>query len=347
MRKSDFAYHLPADQIAQKPLAERDQARLLHLRRDGVAHRAVTDWPDLLGADDLVVVNNTQVIPARLRGLKDSGGAVELLIERIEQERVALCQARASKPLKPQRTLSVGGERLEVLAREGEFHRLRFPRPVTEFLQCHGTTPLPPYIERAAADEDEARYQTLFASVPGAVAAPTAGLHFSERLLEDVRRRVAGIVEVTLHIGAGTFAPLRGDDLAAHQMHAERYEISVAAAEQLRAALAGPGRVVAVGTTVVRALEAAAAEPGGLQPGRGETRLFIKPGFRFRVVDALLTNFHLPESTLLMLVCAFAGQQRVLEAYRCAVAAGYRFFSYGDAMFTERLVGAACNSPNG
>ncbi|MXY04419.1 MAG: tRNA preQ1(34) S-adenosylmethionine ribosyltransferase-isomerase QueA [Gammaproteobacteria bacterium] len=337
MLKSDFAYDLPAELIAQQPLAQRDQARLLHLGRDRVTHRTVADWPELLSPDDLVVVNNTKVIPARLQGVKDSGGAVELLVERIEDERTALCQARASKPLKPGRWLSVGGERLELVARVGEFHRLRFPQPVMAFLQRHGTTPLPPYIDRAAEAADEGRYQTLYASAPGAVAAPTAGLHFSERLLDEVRRRVAGIVEVTLHIGAGTFAPMRGDDLDAHQMHAERYEISTAAAEQIRAAAQGPGRIVAVGTTVVRALETAGAEPGGLRAGRGETRLFIKPGFRFSAVDALLTNFHLPESTLLMLVCAFAGQRRVLQAYRSAVAAGYRFFSYGDAMFTERL----------
>ena len=337
MLKSDFAYDLPAERIAQTPLAERDQARLLHLGRDTMVHRTVADWPELLQRDDLVVVNNTQVIPARLRGVKDSGGAVELLVERIEDERTALCQGRASKPLKPGRWLSVGGERLEIAARVGEFHRLRFPQPVMAFLQRHGTTPLPPYIDRAAEAADESRYQTLYASAPGAVAAPTAGLHFSERLLEAVRRRVAGMVEVTLHIGAGTFAPMRGDDLGAHQMHAERYEISAAAAERIRAVQEGPGRVVAVGTTVVRALETAAAQPGGIRAGCGETRLFIKPGFRFRAVDALLTNFHLPESTLLMLVCAFAGQRRVLDAYRCAVAAEYRFFSYGDAMFTERL----------
>ena len=337
MLKSDFAYDLPSERIAQTPLAERDQARLLHLGGDNMAHRTVADWPELLRPDDLVVVNNTQVIPARLRGVKDSGGAVELLVERIEDERTALCQARASKPLKAGRWLSVGGERLEIMARVGEFHRLRFPRPVMAFLQRHGTTPLPPYIERAAEAADESRYQTLYASAPGAVAAPTAGLHFSERLLDAVRRCVAGMVEVTLHVGAGTFAPIRGDDLGAHRMHAEHYEISADAAERIRAVQEGPGRVVAVGTTVVRALETAAAQPGGIRAGCGETRLFIKPGFRFRAVDALLTNFHLPESTLLMLVCAFAGQRRVLEAYRCAVAAEYRFFSYGDAMFTERF----------
>ena len=337
MQKSDFAYHLPAELIAQRPLAERDRARLLHLGRDQVTHRTVADLPGLLTADDLVVVNNTQVIPARLRGIKDSGGAVELLVERIEQDCVALCQARSSKPLRPERTVSVGGERLEVLARAGEFHRLRFPSPVTDFLQRHGSTPLPPYIERAAETDDEARYQTLFASVPGAVAAPTAGLHLSAALLARVGECAAGVAEITLHIGAGTFAPIRGDDLNAHRMHAERYEISTAATERIRAVQEGPGRIVAVGTTVVRALETAAAEPGGIRAGCGETRLFIKPGFRFGAVDALLTNFHLPESTLLMLVCAFAGQQRVLDAYRCAVQARYRFFSYGDAMFTERF----------
>ena len=192
MLKSDFAYGLPAERIAQAPLAERAQARLLHLGRDDVAHRTVADWPELLRPDDLVVVNNTQVIPARLGGVKDSGGAVELLVERIEDDRTALCQARVSKPLKPGRWLSVGGERLEIGARVGEFHRLRFPQPVMAFLQRHGQTPLPPYIDRAAEAADKARYQTLYASAPGAVAAPTAGLHFSERLLEAVRQNVAG-----------------------------------------------------------------------------------------------------------------------------------------------------------
>ena len=337
MHKSDFAYHLPAERIAQRPLPERDQARLLHLGRDRVTHRTVVDLPGLLTPDDLVVVNNTKVIPARLRGFKDSGGAVELLVERIEDNWIALCQARSSKPLKPGRTVSVGGACLEVQARAGEFHRLRFPIPVTDFLKRHGSTPLPPYIDRSAEADDEARYQTLFASVPGAVAAPTAGLHLSAHLLERIRKNTAGVAEITLHIGAGTFAPIRGGDLSTYQMHTERYDISAAAAERIRAVAEGPGRIVAVGTTVVRTLETAAAGPGGIRAGCGETRLFIKPGFRFGAVDALLTNFHLPQSTLLMLVCAFAGQQRVLEAYRCAVAARYRFFSYGDAMFTERF----------
>ena len=337
MRRSDFAYALPQELIAQAPLPERDQARLLQLSGAGVAHRRVTDFAELLRPEDLVVVNNTRVLNARLRGVKDSGGAVELLLERVEDERTALCQARSSKPLKADRCLSVGGRRLQVLGREGPFHRLRFPLPVLEFLRRFGETPLPPYINRAAQAADRQRYQTVFAKAPGAAAAPTAGLHLSESLLERIDERCAGVVEITLHIGAGTFQPVRAEDLQAHRLHSERYELRAPPAARIQACREGAGRVVAVGTTVVRTLETVAAKHGRLCADAGETELFIKPGFRFRAVDALLTNFHLPESSLLMLVCAFAGHRRVLDAYRCAVRAGYRFFSYGDAMFTERL----------
>ena len=337
MRKSDFAYALPEALIAQAPLAERGQARLLHLSEDGVKHRRMGDLPSLLRPADLLVVNNTRVLNARLRGVKDSGGAVELLLERIESDHVALCQARTSKPLKANRRVAVGGLWLQVLGREGQFHRLRFPRPVAEFLERFGETPLPPYIQRTPEAADRERYQTVFAKAPGAAAAPTAGLHLSEPLLEEVGRRCAGLVEITLHIGAGTFQPVRGEDLSAHRLHSERYEVTADAAARIQACREDGGRVVAVGTTVVRTLETLERRHGRLRSDAGETRLFIKPGFRFRVVDALLTNFHLPESTLLMLVCAFAGHRRVMDAYRCAVQAGYRFFSYGDAMFTQRF----------
>ena len=340
MRRSDFAYGLPEGLIAQAPLPERDQARLLQLCGDGVAHRRMSDFAELLRPDDLVVVNNTRVVKARLRGIKDSGGAVELLLERIESADVALCHARSSKPLKANRSVAVGGQRLEVLGRDGQFHRLRFPAPVLDFLEQFGETPLPPYISRAAEAADRERYQTVFAKASGAVAAPTAGLHLSERLMDGVKRRCAGIVEITLHIGAGTFQPVRTEDLGAHRLHSERYQLSAAAAARIEACREGPGRVVAVGTTVVRTLETVANKHGRLCADAGETRLFIKPGFRFRAVDALLTNFHLPESSLLMLVCAFAGHRRTLCAYECAVREGYRFFSYGDAMFTERFADA-------
>lgn len=340
MRRSDFAYALPEELIAQAPLPERDQARLLQLCGAGVAHRRVADFAELLRPDDLVVVNNTKVLPARLRGVKDSGGAVQLLLERVEDDRTALYQARSSKPLKADRCLYVDGRRLQVLGREGQFHRLRFPMPVLEFLRRFGETPLPPYINRAAQAADRQRYQTVFAKAPGAAAAPTAGLHLSESLLERIDERCAGVVEITLHIGAGTFQPVRTEDLQAHRLHSERYELGAQAAARIQACREGPGRVVAVGTTVVRTLETAVAKHGRLCAHTGETELFIKPGFHFRAVDALLTNFHLPESSLLMLVCAFAGHRRVLDAYRCAVQAGYRFFSYGDAMFTECLADA-------
>ena len=308
----------------------------MHVCAEGLAHRRIRELPDLLTPGDLVVVNDTKVINARLRGAKDSGGNIEILVERIEAERVALCQARSSKPLKPGRTLDVPGGRLHVIERSGEFFRLEFPSAVTAFLEQHGETPLPPYIGRTAEPWDGRRYQTVYAAKPGAVAAPTAGLHFSEKLLDALAKRGVQVATITLHVGAGTFQPVRVDDVARHRLHAERYQITDSAAASIRACREAGCRVVAVGTTVVRALETAADPVGGVRARSGETRLFIKPEYRFQVVDALLTNFHLPESTLLMLVCAFAGVERVMAAYAAAVAQGYRFFSYGDAMFTER-----------
>ena len=336
MQRSDFAYELPPGLIAQAPLPVREQSRLLCVAEKGVHHRRFSELPEVLCSGDLLVLNDTRVINARLRGVKDSGGSVELLVERIESDRVALCQARSSKPLKPGRAVDVRGCRLAVIERSDEFFRLEFPTAVTEFLEEHGETPLPPYIERAPEPCDSLRYQTVYATKPGAVAAPTAGLHFSEVLFESLEARGIGTARVTLHVGAGTFQPVRVDDLGRHRMHTERYEVSEAAARSIRACRERGGRVVAVGTTVVRTLEAAARPAGAVDSGSGETSLFITPGFRFRVVDALVTNFHLPESTLLMLVCAFAGYQRVMAAYDAAVANRYRFFSYGDAMFTER-----------
>ena len=308
----------------------------MHLGARGVEHRQFGDLPGLLAPGDLLVVNDTRVINARLRGFKDTGGAVELLVERIETDRVALCQARSSKPLRPGRIVNVSGWRLRVVEREGEFFRLEFPVPVGGFLEGFGETPLPPYIERPPDGCDSRRYQTVYAARPGAVAAPTAGLHFSKGLFERLSASGVEASAITLHVGAGTFQPVRTEDIAQHRMHAERYEISAESAASIRACRQAGGRVVAVGTTVVRALETAAASPGGIGAGSGETSLFIAPGYRFLAVDALLTNFHLPESTLLMLVCAFAGYDRVMSAYAQAVAARYRFFSYGDAMFCER-----------
>lgn len=329
MRRADFHFDLPESLIAQRPLDSRSAGRLLVLAGDSVTHGQFQDLPDLLGPDDLLVVNNSQVIKARLMAQKDSGGRADVLVERILDANRALCQVHVSKPLKPNRCLHHDGHRIDVVERDGEFYLLDFNAPVAEYLDAHGDVPLPPYIERPPDGADEDRYQTVYAAVPGAVAAPTAGLHFDEELLERLRTKGVGIASVTLHVGAGTFQPVREDDLSRHQMHAERYAVPQATR---RAIDECDGRVVAVGTTVVRTLESAAATGDDC----GETRLFIMPGYRFRAVDALVTNFHLPESTLLMLVSAFAGVEPVRRAYQEAVQRRYRFFSYGDAMFCER-----------
>ena len=333
MRLTDFDYPLPAELIAQTPLADRSASRLLVVEESADRHQLFSDLLDELSPDDLLVVNDTRVLKARLAAQKDTGGAAEVLLERIESECVALCQVRASKALQPGRELSVGQaqntDTLTMIDRAGEFFRLEFSRPVVDVLDDHGEMPLPPYIDAQVADAAEPsaqRYQTVYAEVPGAVAAPTAGLHFTDKLLAAIRDKGINIVAVTLHVGAGTFQPVRLDDLAEHQMHAERYHISKSA----RAAINNcKGRVVAVGTTVVRALESAATSGAD----SGDTDIFITPGFKFRAVDALVTNFHLPKSTLLMLVAAFTGYERMQRAYRTAVAERYRFFSYGDAMF--------------
>jgi S-adenosylmethionine:tRNA ribosyltransferase-isomerase len=334
-RRPDFHYELPEDLIAQSPAAERGGGRLLALTDDGIAHLSFEQLPGMLRPDDLVVVNDTRVVKARLAAEKDSGGRAEILLERVESERIALCQVRVSKPLKPGRELKVGPLMLRVQDRQGPFYRLEFPEPVLEVLDRLGTVPLPPYIDREPGVADADRYQTLWGRVPGAVAAPTAGLHFSESLLAEIRARTSGIEAVTLHVGSGTFTPVRVDDLSEHRMHGERLVVTPEAASRVNETRARGGKIVAVGTTVVRALESAADHAGRVTAGERETELFITPGYQFRSVDALVTNFHLPESTLLMLVCAFGGYERVMEAYRTAVAERYRFFSYGDAMFLE------------
>ena len=336
MRLEDFQYPLPEELIAQTPALRRDASRLMCLDEDGVTHRSFRAFPTLLRPHDLLVLNDARVIKARLYGEKDSGGRAEILVERIESETTALCQVRVSKPLKTGRSLRVNGFTLEVLERRGEFYRLSFPASVARVLQEAGEVPLPPYIERCPAAEDLERYQTVYARAPGAVAAPTAGLHFTEAMLADIAARGIEQATVTLHVGAGTFQPVRVADLSDHRMHAERYRVPRETAEALARCRRRGGRVVAVGTTVVRTLEAAAGDDGVLRAGEGETDLFITPGYLFRVVDALLTNFHLPGSTLLMLVCAFGGYERVMTAYRAAVTQRYRFFSYGDAMFLPR-----------
>jgi S-adenosylmethionine:tRNA ribosyltransferase-isomerase len=335
---SDFDYHLPEELVAQHPSAERSASRLLHVR----AGDALEDlrFPDLVGLidpRDVLVVNDTRVIKARLHGVKDSGGEVEVLVERVLDAHRALAMVRASKAPRVGRRLRLAGAiDAEVLGRHDEFFELRFEgEAVLDALARHGEVPLPPYITHEAVDEDESRYQTVYAKVPGAVAAPTAGLHFDEALLGAMRARGVRVATVTLHVGAGTFLPVRVDDVSKHVMHSEWYSVPPETVAAIEAARAAGGRVVAVGTTTLRALESAAAK-GSLAAGTGETRLFIVPGYRFRVVERLVTNFHLPRSTLLMLVSAFAGREAIRRAYEHAVAARYRFFSYGDAMLLER-----------
>lgn len=337
MKVSDFHFDLPEHLIAQYPLPERSASRLLVLDRQSGLHqdRQFRELPTLLTDKDLLVLNNTRVIPARLMARKDSGGRVEIMLERLVSESEALVQLRANRKPAIGSSLTVDGkDRLELLGREGEFWRLQLVNGSgwTELLRRAGHMPLPPYIEREDEALDSERYQTIYARVPGAVAAPTAGLHFDEPTLAALRAGGVRSAECTLHVGAGTFQPLRVESLAEHRMHAEWLEVSPELVAAVSATRQRGGRVVAVGTTAVRALETAAGS-GELRPFAGDSRLFIYPGYQFRVVDAMVTNFHLPASTLLMLVSAFAGREAVFSAYRHAVEAEYRFFSYGDAMF--------------
>jgi S-adenosylmethionine:tRNA ribosyltransferase-isomerase len=334
VRRTDFHFDLPPELIAQIPLAQRSASRLLCLEGASgqVEDRRFIDLPQLLRPDDLLVFNDTRVVAARILGSKPSGGRVEIFLERPVAERVALVQLRASKAIHPGLQIATTGGDVEVLGREGELWRVATPDEVIAFFDAWGATPLPPYITRAADETDRERYQSLFAREPGAVAAPTASLHFDAPLLARMEALGVERQTVTLHVGAGTFQPLRVEDVSLHVMHAERYAIPDALVAAVARCRAAGGRVVAIGTTVLRALESAAAD-GKLRAGAGETRLFITPGYAFRVVDALLTNFHLPESTLLMLVCAFAGREAVMSAYAHAIAQRYRFFSYGDAMW--------------
>jgi len=336
MQLADFDFELPDELIAQLPPAVRGGSRLLHVDATGTLHdRWFRDLPTLLHADDLLVLNDTRVIKARLFGQKDSGGKVELLVERVTSEFEALAFIRASHAPKPGSKIGLADDVwAEVLARQDDLTQLRFQRPVLQVLDQLGRLPLPPYITHIPTADDEARYQTIYANEPGAVAAPTAGLHFDDAMLDTLNRQGVRTARVTLHVGAGTFQPVRVDSLADHKMHSERYTIPQATVDAIREARARGGRVVAVGTTSLRALEAA-AQSGTLHAGSSETDIFITPGYRFKVVDALVTNFHLPKSTLLMLVAAFAGFDSIRAAYAHAIAERYRFFSYGDAMFLE------------
>jgi S-adenosylmethionine:tRNA ribosyltransferase-isomerase len=333
----DFDYELPPELIAQAPLPQRSASRLLVV--DGVTldDRSVTDLPECLRPGDLLVMNDSRVLHARLYGRKASGGQVEVLVERIVGSDEVLAQVRASKPPKAgSRLVLEGGLEVDVVARVGEFYHLRLPGDALALIEQHGRLPLPPYITRDAAAPDEARYQTVYAREKGSVAAPTAGLHFDDELIARLRARGVAIAYVTLHVGAGTFQPVRTHDLAAHRMHTERYSIPAETLAAIAAVRARGGCIVAVGTTTLRALESAADAQDSVKVGAGETAIFITPGFKFRVVDKLLTNFHLPKSTLLMLVAAFAGLPEIRAAYRHAIAARYRFFSYGDAMLLTR-----------
>jgi len=345
MQRTDFHYDLPPDLVAQRPTEVRSASRLLALDGASGAHRdlAFRDLPSLLTPRDLLVFNDTRVVPARIHGLKESGGKIEILLERALSPTTALVHARASKGLKAGARVSLpGGATARMLDREGELFRLEFSVPVLPYLEIHGDMPLPPYVDRAPEPADRERYQTVFARKSGAVAAPTAGLHFDADTFAALEAGGIKHAFVTLHVGAGTFQPVRVEALERHVMHEEYLEVSESTAGAINAAHAAGGRVIAVGTTVVRSLETAAARPAAsappaarqrLQSYKGGTRLFIKPGDKFRIVDAMVTNFHLPESTLLMLCAAFVGRETLLAAYAHAIAARYRFFSYGDAMF--------------
>lgn len=340
MQRSDFDFDLPDELIARQPATERTGSRLLVVNGPSgeLSHQQFPDILDHLAPGDLMVFNDTRVIPARLFGQKASGGKVEILIERPLDEHRALAHVRASKAPKEGTRLHLEGN-IEVLCegREDALFLLRFESqtPLIELLEQHGHMPLPPYIDRPDAHSDRERYQTVYNRTPGAVAAPTAGLHFDESLLDRIRAKGVKTAFVTLHVGAGTFQPVRVDNIQEHQMHKEWLQVSAETAEQIRATKAAGGRIIAVGTTSVRSLETAASS-GEIQPFSGDTSIFIYPGYQWQVVDALITNFHLPESTLLMLVSSFAGYDTVMKAYHEAVEQRYRFFSYGDAMFLTR-----------
>ena len=344
MNLQEFHYQLPDELIAHYPQTERSASRLLCLEGNSgqLAHRVFTDLVEQVNPGDLLVFNNTRVIPARVFARKATGGQVELLVERVTGATTALCQIRASKSPKPGTDIYVTDDVvLTVQGREGTFFAVAVTsgQALDEVLAEHGHMPLPPYIERPDEISDWERYQTVFAEQPGAVAAPTAGLHFDDALLQGLRDKGVDMAYVTLHVGAGTFQPVRVETIEEHQMHKEALEVPAAVCEQVAATRARGGRVIAVGTTSVRCLETAADESGVLSPYRGDTDIFIYPGYRFKCVDALVTNFHLPESTLLMLVSAFAGKDHVMAAYAAAIEQQYRFFSYGDAMFMTKNTG--------
>lgn len=339
MQRQDFYFDLPESLIAKAPAQERRGSRLLCLdgRSGELAHRQFADLPDLIEPGDLLVFNDTRVIPARLFAHKASGGKLEILIERVLDEHRALAHIRSSKSPKPDSEILLeDGTALTMVARHDALFELAFPQEgALSVLERLGHMPLPPYIDRADTEADKERYQTVYSRNAGAVAAPTAGLHFDDEMIESLRAKGVDTAFVTLHVGAGTFQPVRVDDIHTHKMHTEILNVSQEVCDAVAACKARGGRVIAVGTTSVRALESA-AKSGTLQPTQGETDIFIYPGYTFKVIDRLITNFHLPESTLLMLVSAFAGYRNTMNAYTAAVESQYRFFSYGDAMLIER-----------
>lgn len=343
---SDFDFELPPELIAQYPLADRAASRLLHITEEVIEDCTFRDIEKFLRPGDLLVANNTRVIKARLLGAKATGGAVEALIERVTGEFTAIAMVRASKSPKPGSKLFFAAPgtdlkaEVEVTGRAGDFFELKFAEPVLQVLEAFGRVPLPPYIEHAPEKADESRYQTVYARHPGAVAAPTAGLHFTDDLLNRLKAKGVDIEYVTLHVGAGTFQPVRVENLSEHHMHSEWFSMPEDVAARINEAKAQGRRVIAVGTTSLRTLESAADRIGHVEAGARDTRLFIMPGYKFRIVDALVTNFHLPKSTLVMLVSALVGRERILEAYAHAVREHYRFFSYGDACFIEKARGA-------
>ncbi len=340
MKLSEFDYDLPKELIAQFPSIERSASRLLVVDSSSLLHSSMAKFGDFLLDGDVLVFNDTKVVKARLSGKKLTGGKAEILLERSVGKGEALCQMKVSKPIAPGGFIEIADvdRKIEVLGRSGEFYHLRFPYEPMDFFEDHGQVPLPPYIERDGIEEiDPKRYQTVYAKNPGAVAAPTAGLHFSTELMESIARKGVEISYVTLHVGSGTFKPVRAEEIEEHEMHSEWLNIPKETSSSIREAKSDGRRVICVGTTSLRALEAAW---NGEQVAEGwaETDIFIRPGYQFNVVDALLTNFHLPKSTLMMLVSAFAGKKRIFDAYGEAIREGYRFFSYGDAMFLRENI---------
>ena len=337
MQRTDFSFQLPEELIAKYPLEDRSKSRLLHLNGNSgdIVHAQFEDILGLIHPGDLIVFNDTRVVPARMYAVKDSGGKAEILVERIISDTDALVHINASNKTKAGTKLSVAGNEFEVLGRQDQFYHIRTTASIKEVMEAHGEMPLPPYIDRDQDDSDKERYQTVYAKQDGAVAAPTAGLHFTDELIAELRNNGVNTAFVTLHVGAGTFQPVRVDDIKTHQMHSEWYEISQETIDAINATKQSGNRVIAVGTTSMRTLESVALLDK-FEACTGDTDIFIYPGFEIKVVDCLITNFHLPESTLMMLVSAFSGQDNIMTAYQEAIEQRYRFFSYGDAMFLTK-----------